>query len=90
MEKGLTKHVQEIIDGGASGVLIADKRGWCVTAKGTATSNSAGPIKALADQGSATNKDIADQPLVVFETDSTMVLIQSHEDYTTAIYKKKQ
>ena len=90
MEKPLLKHVSDIIDSGACGVLVADKKGLCVVAKGCAKSNSACLIKALSDQGSATEKNSSIKPLIVFETDSTSVLINSHEDYTTAIYRKKQ
>ncbi|ESN96301.1 hypothetical protein HELRODRAFT_67787 [Helobdella robusta] len=92
MEKPMMKHTQELLDSGATGVLIADPHGLCILAKGCAKSNSAGVITSLFQESNSTTMSSHKTPVVVFETDATKILIQTVENsdkvpITTAIYR---
>ncbi|XP_072027039.1 ragulator complex protein LAMTOR5-like [Amphiura filiformis] len=88
MEDPLESHLEETLNNpGVVGVLCTDKQGLCLTAKGTASPDSAGLVSAIAQQASQLLPDNNSAPVICIESDKGNVMIKTHEDITMAIHK---
>lgn len=87
MERQLEKIMEELTQvNDVTGCLLTDHQGLCLGAKGKATVESAGLIRAIADQVSRLEPD-SKHPIIMFESDNKQCIIQSRGNITAAIYK---
>lgn len=87
MENQLESELEETMNNpGVVGVLCSDKQGLCLSAKGTASPESAGLISALAQQAAQLLPD-STPPVICIESDKGNVMIKTHENVTMAIHK---
>ncbi|KAF6032413.1 LAMTOR5 [Bugula neritina] len=87
MEKSLEKHMTNVLNNhGVTGMICVDKHGLCLGVKGNADTKASGCLAAISQEAEKIIPNL-DTPVVCIESSSSNILIKSHEDCTTAIYK---